>query len=95
MQIVIITFSSLLFLNFISGGISLLSINKSKSENSEMNQELLSQVDSSKLPNVYWLIFDEYSNSCVIEKFYGYDASEFEADLLNKGFYISQESYNT
>lgn len=45
-------------------------------------------------PNVYWLLFDEYSNFDVIEKYYGYDNSSFAADLEEKGFAVSYNSVN-
>jgi hypothetical protein len=47
-----------------------------------------------ELPNVYFIILDEYSSFNFIEKYYGYDNSDFASYLENKGFTVSYESYN-
>ena len=40
-------------------------------------------------PNIYWMIFDEYSNFDVLEKYFDYDNSEFASFLEDSGFTIS------
>lgn len=47
-----------------------------------------------KMPNIYYLIFDEYSSFNNIKKYFQYDNSDFANFLLNKGFTISYDSYN-
>lgn len=45
-------------------------------------------------PNVYWFIFDEYSNFDILEKYFDYDNSEFANFLEDKGFTVSYDSIN-
>ncbi len=52
-----------------------------------------SEVGTGK-PNVYYLIFDEYSGFEVIKNYYGYDNREFYDYLTNKKFSVSTNSYN-
>lgn len=50
--------------------------------------------DNSTGPNVYWLLFDEYSNFDIIEKYYHYDNSAFAKHLEELGFNVSYNSAN-
>lgn len=45
-------------------------------------------------PNIYYLIFDEYSNFPVLEKFYQYENAEFRDFLEKNHFAISLDSHN-
>lgn len=56
--------------------------------------EIIVKNEGKDLPNVYWLLYDEYSNFPVIEKYFGYSNSDFESFLLEKRFNISYNSYN-
>jgi hypothetical protein len=44
--------------------------------------------------NMYWLLFDAYSNNYVLEKYLGYDNSEFTDSLESLGFNLSYTSRN-
>lgn len=63
--------------------------NKKESDTMQVNTNI-----SSDLPNIYWLIFDEYSNFDVLEKYYDYDNYKFAQFLEEKGFTVSYDSVN-
>lgn len=44
--------------------------------------------------NIYYFVFDEYSNFPIIKKYYDYDNSGFETYLKDYGFSISYDSHN-
>ena len=46
------------------------------------------------LPNIYYLVVDEYFDFDLIKSYYGYDNSEFYNFLVEKGFNVSTTSYN-
>ena len=50
--------------------------------------------ENKEFPNIYYLIFDEYSSFDVIKKYYGYDNSEFKDFLLSNNFSVSTDSHN-
>lgn len=47
---------------------------------------------SSEYPDIYYIILDEYASSSTIKEIWGYDNSEFEDNLKNKGFFIAENS---
>lgn len=51
-------------------------------------------IDRSELPNIYYLVFDEYGGSENLEAYFDYDNSEFLASLAEKNFNISYNSRN-
>lgn len=44
------------------------------------------------MPNVYYLVFDEYASNSFMEKYYGYDNSDFTDWLANNNFKVSYSS---
>ena len=60
-------------------------------KNNQLNEELSVDFET---PNVYWLLFDEYSNFDVVEKYYNYDNSDFAKNLEKLGFIVSYDSVN-
>jgi hypothetical protein len=44
------------------------------------------------LPDIYYIILDEYARNSTLEEIYGYDNSEFTDFLLEKGFYVAGKS---
>jgi len=46
------------------------------------------------LPNIYYFIFDEYSNFDVLETYFDYDNSAFADFLEERGFAVSKNSVN-
>lgn len=67
-------------------------------ENAAKRAELASQqqnhVDGSNLPNVYYIIVDEYSSFNTLKQCYNYNNDAFADFLQNLGFTVSQDSYN-
>jgi hypothetical protein len=49
------------------------------------------QVDT--LPNIYYIILDEYGRADILEEVYDYDNSEFLDFLEQKGFFIADKSH--
>lgn len=66
------------------------------SGNLEKNKPLeatsLNSPETEALPDIYYIILDEYASLSTIEEIYGYDNSEFANNLINKGFYIAEKS---
>jgi len=60
----------------------------SKQNEGSLNETLLQPDDPYNLPDVYYIILDQYARSDVIEEVYGYDNSEFVKGLEEMGFYI-------
>jgi hypothetical protein len=44
------------------------------------------------LPDIYFIIMDEYAHPDTIKEYYEYDSSEFIDSLENKGFFIASDS---
>lgn len=66
-------------------------------ETQPVNQESdrnIAQVSSENLPNVYYFLFDEYSNFDILEKYYDYDNSAFAKFLEDNKFTVSYDSMN-
>jgi hypothetical protein len=52
----------------------------------------IDQAKPNTMPDIYYLIFDEYASLSTIKEFYNYDNSQFVADLTDKGFFVAGES---
>ena len=50
--------------------------------------------DFKKTPDVYYIVMDEYASLRTLEKFYGYDNSDFIKFLEEKGFYVAKNSHS-
>lgn len=63
---------------------------------SKVKEDNLAKVEvKNNLPNVYFIILDEYSSFEMIKKVYDYDNSEFREFLTNKEFTVSDSSEST
>jgi hypothetical protein len=51
-----------------------------------------SAAELSTLPDIYFIILDEYANPDTMKEWYDYDDSEFINNLEDKGFFIASES---
>ena len=49
---------------------------------------------NNKLPDIYYIILDEYGSNNALEKFFGYDNNEFTSFLKENGFFLVSESYS-
>lgn len=70
--------------------------NKNKSEVTDMhnNIDTIKKGSYDYMPNVYWFIFDEYSNFDILQKYYDYDNYAFGSFAENLGFTVSYDSIN-
>lgn len=50
--------------------------------------------DTCKKPDIYFLIFDEYASSLSLKTRFGYDNSNFDLFLKQKGFYVIGNSHS-
>lgn len=50
------------------------------------------QVESHSLPDIYYIILDEFANLRSVKNIYDYDNSRFADSLADRGFYISKRS---
>jgi|SRR3972149_1389378 len=51
------------------------------------------QKDTSKLPDIYYLIFDRYGNKTSLKNYLNFDNSEFLNYLDGQGFFVANESF--
>jgi hypothetical protein len=58
-----------------------------------ISEEVIQQ-QNSDLPNLYYIVLDEYSNFDFMKKYYGYDNKKFDEFLQNNLFNISYDSKN-
>jgi hypothetical protein len=56
--------------------------------------EKLNGCDTCKKPDIYLVILDEYWGSSALKNCLGYDNSDFENFLRNKGFYVVEEPHS-
>lgn len=50
--------------------------------------------DSCPRPDIYLIVFDEYTNSRTLKDIYHYDNSAFDSFLVNEGFHIQYNSHS-
>jgi hypothetical protein len=50
------------------------------------------ETPAGSLPDIYYIILDGYARSDILEEYYQADNSEFLSYLVEKGFYVAQES---
>jgi hypothetical protein len=55
-------------------------------------QASASPAELSTLPDIYYIIFDEYAHPDTMKEWYDYDNSSFINSLENKGFFIASQS---
>lgn len=94
-QVCAIVFLVLILINAIPQipkGISKL---KAASVNSiNQSNQMMPSANLNKNPNIYYLLFDEYSSFDTIKECYDYDNSNLHEFLTNLGFAISDSSHN-
>ena len=64
--------------------------------NNYKNFELLSLPDSEQtnLPDIYYIILDEYAGATSLQKHFNFDNSEFILALSDRGFYIPSTNFS-
>lgn len=87
----------LAFSSIFTGKIELNNIPKVK-ENYEvqniLNFESLHPTHIKDLPNIYYIIPDEYAGFYSLKKYYDFENSGFKDFLLKRGFYVPEKSYS-
>jgi hypothetical protein len=58
----------------------------------EMQTERLNALEKSQLPDIYYIILDEYASLSTVKTMYNYDNSDFALQMRELGFYIAEES---
>ena len=64
--------------------------------NSSKNLELLvlPDVEQTNLPDIYYIILDEYAGSVSLQKEFNFDNSDFYSALSKRGFYMPSTNYS-
>ncbi len=52
----------------------------------------VSPVPNGDTPNIFLIILDAYAGAGVLDKYYGFDNSEFVGRLIKKGFFVAENS---
>lgn len=99
-KIIGIVFASLILVTVITNLGNIINKIKTLSSPTNNNQIMENKINSNEIKrNVYYLVFDEYSNNNFMEKYYSYDNSDFTNWLEENGFVVSyssrSESYDT
>jgi len=55
---------------------------------------VIPMANAENLPNIYYIILDEYAGSEVLEDVYGYDNQEFIRSLNERGFYVPSHAHS-
>jgi len=55
---------------------------------------VIPMANAENLPNIYYLILDEYAGSEIIKDVYGYDNQEFIRSLNERGFYVASNAHS-
>lgn len=91
--IISLLFAVLLLINLVPAVFTTMKI--SSESNRLKNVEVEQGVQNvANTRNVYWLLMDEYASNDNMEKYYGYDNSQFTRDLEELGFNVSYSSKN-
>jgi len=78
--------------NIASYQIRLARLDTGTPEESTEQADATSPADLSALPDIYFIIFDEYAHPDTMKEWYDYDNSEFFNSLEDKGFFIASQS---
>lgn len=60
-------------------------------DNQYLNPEFKIQ-DKNQMPDIFFIVFDEYTSSKALKKYFHFDNSQLDTLLLNSGFFISTNS---
>ena len=65
-----------------------------KQNKERKSQEVHLTTQETNLPNIFYMIFDEYSTNDFMQKYYNYDNTAFTNELERIGFNVSYDSHN-
>lgn len=89
-----IVFISLIMLNAIFAIPTYVKKLSIKDKPTEEITDVRTNTNKADLPNIYYIVLDEYSSVDFMKKYYGYDNSKFTDDLVKMGFNVSHTSHN-
>ena len=55
---------------------------------------LATNTEKTDLPDIYYIILDEYAGFESLERNFGFDNSEFYSELSKRGFFMPSKSYS-
>lgn len=93
-KIISLVFSLLIVFNFALSINTIITKINSDPVNDNVSDLTMNVSSTNDLPNVYYILLDEYASFEFIKKYYDYDNYEFQKFLLDKKFNISMDSYN-
>lgn len=74
-------------------GIYKINTSRVEKDTAESKQEEVYELDDQTVyPDIYYIILDGYASSNTLEEVYGYDNSEFDDYLAEKGFFVADKS---
>lgn len=88
-QVITVIFGGLILFNIITNIGNIIQIVNFTTD-TKQTEELSYQENN--LPNIYYLVFDEYANNAFMNKYFNYDNSSFTTWLENVGFDVSYSS---
>ena len=65
----------------------------SSTQDQKLIQKNIDNINN-KLPDVYYIILDEYGSNNALKKFFGYDNNKFISFLEENGFFVASKSYS-
>ena len=93
--VICIVFSALILFNGVISVPTIINkISNEKQAKEQINKAAQISKKDTDLPNIYYLIFDEYSSIDFMKKYYDYDNSAFTDYLESIGFNVSYTSHN-
>ncbi|MCR5566938.1 MAG: hypothetical protein K6F61_08795 [Clostridiales bacterium] len=93
MNIITVVFCVLVVFNFAMAVPTMIARKQSEMNTVQYTDGNSPEADS-EMPNIYYLLFDEYSGYNFMLKYYEYDNSVFIEKLKSKNFSVSYSSYN-
>lgn len=92
--IISIVFGALIVVNGVFAIPRLVASKSNENVDSGNTREITAAELNQELPNIYYMIFDEYSDFKVAQEYFGYDNYEFGEYLSQLGFTVSYDSVN-
>ena len=70
------------------------SFDKTVIKNGQNYTNRIDPLETSFLPDIYYIIPDAHTNSKILRDVFNYDNNEFVEDMIERGFYIASNSYS-
>lgn len=63
-----------------------------RNDNPQNDVSIQGAVSIDQLPDIYYIVFDEYAGIDTLDRLFGYDNSPFLSNLEDRGFYVARDS---